>query len=163
MKNVWLGVTAENQEQANKRVPLLLSTPAAKRFVSCEPLLGQIDLVNVYGSGHRAQGTEQLGFIDWVICGGESGPGARPMHPDWVRILQSECHCCSVPFFFKQWGEWLPAYDFDERLNELMKDFPKCRIGKSHDFPDGTAMYKIGKRAAGSLLDGKEYKEYPTR
>jgi protein gp37 len=161
LPNLWLGVTAENQAQANKRVPILLSIPAAKRFVSVEPMLTQVDLVNCYGDTPWTPGTRQLGFIDWVICGGESGPGARPMHPEWVRFLQSECHCAGVPFFFKQWGEWLPSYDFGERLEEMVKNFPKCIIRKRHEFPDGINMYKVGKKAAGSLLDGKEYKQYP--
>lgn len=124
LPNVWLGVTAENQMRANERVPILLSIPAAKRFVSVEPMLTQIDLVNVFGDAPWTPGSRQLGFIDWVICGGESGPGARPMDPDWVRILQSVCHCAGVPFFFKGWGG-------------------------------------VNKKAAGALLDGKKYKEYP--
>lgn len=161
MKNLWLGVTAENQYQANIRVPVLLSIPAAMRFVSAEPMLTKIDLVNVYGDRPWTPGTRQLGYIDWVICGGESGPGARPVHPDWVRFLQIQCHMGSVPFFFKGWGEWLPSYDFGERLDELVKNFPKTQIRKDYEFPDGIHMYKVGKKAAGALLDGKEYKEYP--
>lgn len=124
LPNVWLGVTAENQMRANERVPILLSIPAAKRFVSVEPMLTQVDLVNCYEPVTSKPEIKQLGFIDWVICGGESGPGARPVNPDWVRFLQSECHCAGVPFFFKGWGG-------------------------------------IRKNVAGSLLDGKEYKQYP--
>ncbi len=166
MKNLWLGVTAENQDRADERVPFLLATPAARRFVSVEPMLGSVDLVNVYEpprpaatppAGGENTNLKQLGFIDWVICGGESGPGARPMHPDWVRFLQSECHCAGVPFFFKQWGEWLPSYNIGERLEEFkFKNLPR-----EHVFEDGIHTYRVGKKAAGAHLDGKEYKEYP--
>jgi hypothetical protein len=85
------------------------------------------------------------------------------MDPEWVRYLQSVCHCAGVPFFFKGRGEWLPSYDFGERLDEMIKKFPKCVIRKRHEFPHGVNMYKVGKKAAGALLDGKEYKEYPER
>lgn len=89
-QNVWLGVTAENQEQAAARIPLLLETPAAKRFVSIEPML---EGVEVY---------YWLPFLDWVVLGGESGPGARPVHPSWVRSVKDDCKAADVPFFFKQ-------------------------------------------------------------
>jgi protein gp37 len=148
LPHIWFGVTTENQEEANRRIPILLSIPAAKRFVSIEPMLGAIDFLG----GPK---------VDWVICGGESGNGARPMHPDWVRSLRDQCKNSGTSFFFKQWGEWLPSYDFGERLEELIDTFPKCRIGKDYIFEDGTHMYKIGKKAAGSLLDGKHFKQYP--
>lgn len=159
MKNLWIGVSVENQQQAYNRVPVLLSTPAAKRFVSAEPLLGKLDLINIYES--IKGDARQLGYIDWVICGGESGHQARPVHPDWVRFLQLQCQTAEVPFFFKQWGEWLPSYDFGERLHELIERFPKCRIGNDHVFDDGIHMYKVGKKAAGNLLDGKTYQQWP--
>ena len=85
--NVWLGVTACNRDELHK-LDTLRQTPAAKRFVSFEPLLGDLGNIN-------------LSDIDWVICGGETGPGARPMHPDWVRSLRDQCHSAEVPFFFK--------------------------------------------------------------
>jgi protein gp37 len=133
LPNVWLGVSVENQAAADERIPLLLKTPAAVRFVSAEPLLGAVDMtlavdgcpmrgrieVGTYdtlaGSWWPALGNadaeyrgrqEELPHLDWVICGGESGPGARPMHPDWARSLRDQCKAASVPFFFKQWGEW---------------------------------------------------------
>jgi len=93
-KNVWLGVSVENQKRADVRIPILLQIPAAKRFVSIEPMLGSIKLQH-YGTGTS---------IDWVICGGESGPGARPMHPDWPRSIRDQCQAAGIPFFFKQWG-----------------------------------------------------------
>lgn len=97
LPNVWLGASVENQETANERIPALLDCPAATRFVSCEPLLAPIDI------GATASA------LDWVIAGGESGPAARPCHPDWVRGLRDQCAAGGIPFFFKQWGEWLPA------------------------------------------------------
>ncbi|MDD5549594.1 MAG: phage Gp37/Gp68 family protein [Sulfurovaceae bacterium] len=122
--NIWLGVTAENQEQADIRIPLLLDTPAHKRFVSIEPMIGKIDLkciINDYAgirtqinslTEHKSIGNADFlniidcQKIDWVICGGETGVNARPMHPHWVRSLRDQCQDTKTPFFFKQWGEW---------------------------------------------------------
>jgi protein gp37 len=108
-KRVWLGVSVENQQAADERIPLLLQTPAAVRFVSCEPLLGAVDLTNYYPWSHSKAEAESLQFIQspnsfWVICGGESGPGARPMHPDWARALVRQCSIANVPIFVKQMG-----------------------------------------------------------
>jgi protein gp37 len=147
--NVWLGVTAENQEEADKRIPILLRTPAAKRFVSCEPLLSPI---NFFVPGHRITGIGAMALrlgIDWVIVGGESGPGARPMRPEWVRDVRKQCVVAGVPFFFKQWGEWL--HD-DEALCP-----GECSIGY-HAQGD---MLRIGKRRAGRELDGRTWEEFP--
>lgn len=94
--NVWLGVSVENQQAADERIPLLLQTPAAVRFLSCEPLLGAVDL------SKYIQESQPTGAIHLVIAGGESGPGARPMHPDWARSLRDQCQSAGVPFFFKQ-------------------------------------------------------------
>ena len=118
-QNIWLGVTAENQEQADKRIPYLLSIPAAVRFVSCEPLLGPVNiepyLLSDYDkAAHDNQMTgneNRRNKLDWVICGGESGPGARPMHPDWARGLRDQCATTNTPFLFKQHGEWREAFD----------------------------------------------------
>lgn len=97
LPNVWVGVSVENQKWADRRVPFLLKTPAAVRFVSYEPALGPVD----FGAN--------LSALDWVIMGGESGPGARPMHPSWVRATRDACALVRVPFFFKQWGAWAPV------------------------------------------------------
>ncbi|WP_316184686.1 phage Gp37/Gp68 family protein [Bradyrhizobium sp. SZCCHNRI1003] len=122
LPNIWLGVSAERQDEANARIPDLLATPAAVRFVSAEPLLGPIDLTRpVY---HGEAGISMRGFLrdaaepddfryhttklDWVIVGGESGRNARPMHPDWARSLRDQCQAADAAFFFKQWGEWAP-------------------------------------------------------
>lgn len=117
LPNVWLGVSAEDQKRAKLRIPALLDTPAALRFVSAEPLLGPIDL-------DRADLDARVdGGIDWVIAGGESGPKARPMHPDWVRSLRDQCAVSGIPFFFKQWGEYLPV---------PVEDDPRFGGGREH-------------------------------
>lgn len=107
LRNVWLGVTAENQAAADERIPLLLQTPAAKRFVSVEPMLGMVDLHRyrdyLYYTPRRF--SERYGYkhkLDWVICGGETGPGARPMDPEWARSLRDQCKESGVPFFMKK-------------------------------------------------------------
>ncbi|MGH3851783.1 MAG: DUF5131 family protein, partial [Pseudonocardiaceae bacterium] len=108
LQNLWIGVSVENQETADERIPLLLQTPAAVRFLSVEPLLASMRLADgwLYDdlSGRCAKAG---GVVDWVIVGGESGPGARPMHPQWVRDIHDQCVAAGVPFFFKQWGEWI--------------------------------------------------------
>lgn len=120
LPNVWLGVSVEDQQRADLRIPALLGTPAAVRWLSCEPLLGPVDLTcgNVrpefhgpcdgYCDGALLQG------IDWVVVGGETGPTARPMHPDWARGLRDQCQNADVPFWFKQWGDHLPVPVFDD-------------------------------------------------
>lgn len=115
--NVWLGATVVNQEEADRDIPKLLAVPAHKRFLSIEPLLGQVDLrylqpgdppteINALAGTHGVlrphRGT--CARVDWVIAGGESGPGARPMHPDWARSLRQQCESACVPFFMKQMG-----------------------------------------------------------
>lgn len=142
--NVWIGTTVEDQARADERIPSLLSIPARVRFLSCEPLLADVE---ISGSIHVAKRY----FIDWVICGGESGPKARPMHPDWARSLRDQCAEAGVPFLFKQWGEWAPITAKVDRL-----------VGSIHHFEDGQPMERVGKHAAGRLLDGREHNEFPT-
>jgi protein gp37 len=102
-QNIWIGVSVENQKAADERIPLLLQTPAAVRFVSVEPMLGEVDLGNFLCADYRHKLT--LGnYLDWVICGGETGSGARPMHPDWARSLRDQCQAVGIPFFFKRLG-----------------------------------------------------------
>ncbi len=114
--NVWLGTTAENQTEANRRIPHLLAAPARVRFLSCEPLIGPVNLRDALIVGPEG-GWEWWGadrhMLHWVIAGGESGPQARPMHPDWARTLRDQCAAAGVPFFFKQWGEWAPTGGVD--------------------------------------------------
>jgi len=165
--NVWLGVTAENQQRADERIPILLQIPAAVRFVSVEPMLGPVDLSKWLGGTWYCETCEctvdpefvpfseihypcenYLDFIpgiDWVICGGETGPGARPMHPDWVRSLRDQCQAAGAPFFFKQWGEY--------GLNWLNDDNGKVEGSEWMD--------RMGKKKAGRILDGRTWDEMP--
>lgn len=159
--NVWLGTTVENQEEADRRIPHLLSIPAAVRFLSCEPLLGPVELQCVRDDPTLCgldviERRPDKASIDWVIAGGESGPGARPSHPDWFRSLRDQCAAADVPFFFKQWGEW--GDEDDAFARDAIPDRDGLRI---HDFGDGRCSPRIGKRAAGRLLDGREHNAFP--
>lgn len=173
LPNVWLGVTVENQEQADKRIPWLLSIPAAKRFVSVEPMLGPVVLPDMCDHGacndwgnkgcdHSFCESRQL---HWVICGGENGPGARPVHPDWVLGLRDRCKKHSVPFFFKGWGEWgvgeMPWYAHD--VKPLKKNERWMNLEGGHGFHGDSVyrMQRVGKHRSGRLLDGVEYSEFP--
>lgn len=212
LPNVWLGVSVEDQKRADERIPDLLATPAAVRFISAEPLLGPVDLQNIdYGeretcslgrrrferdaltpwmtsipASHGCKPSEKETApqisrsghttIGWVIVGGESGPGARPMHLDWARSLRDQCAAAGVPFFFKQVGEW--AWPTDDQHHA---DYVAACNGKGawpHDTlmaADGTILpgdamkigsraciRRIGKKAAGRLLDGVEHNDMPT-
>lgn len=167
--NVWLGTTVENQTEADRRIPHLLAAPAKVRFLSCEPLLGPVDLNRWMGVHHhpdnRTDDPETLAAInaviaaarekfraengnariDWVICGGESGHGARPMHPNWARSLRDQCQAAGVAFHFKQWGEWHP-------------DALLCTDTRGACPPPSM---KVGKKRSGRLLDGREWNEVP--
>ena len=149
--NVWLGVSVEDQATADERIPLLLKTPAALRWVSAEPLLGPVDL-RPYLDWSFALADKSRPDLDWVVAGGESGPKARPMHPDWVRILRGHCFLFNVPFLFKQWGEWLPRADAFRR--DILG-------GAAHHTFGNVAMARVGKKLAGRLLDGVLHDEYP--
>jgi len=104
-ENIWLGTTVENQKYADERLPHLLQHKATVRFLSCEPMLGPVDLEK-WIKPNQEKGLEG---IDWVIGGGESGPGARPMHPDWARTIRDQAQSAGIPFHFKQWGKWAPV------------------------------------------------------
>ena len=136
-RNVWLGTTVENQEWADERLPKLVAIPAAVRFISAEPLLGRIDL------------TRWSHSIDWVITGGESGAKARPSSPSWFRDLLNECMAADIPFHFKQWGDWAPGQGIN-----LAK-------ARAESAADGTTMLRIGKKAAGRILDGETWDGLP--
>lgn len=177
LNNIWIGVTAENQEQADKRIPILLQTPAAKRFVSVEPMLGEVDLSHfkdgswydaegadyydaLNGSAYWANGDHGLSEgpkLDWVICGGESGPGARPMHPEWARSLRDQCQAAGVPFFFKQWGEFCAI---SQMTNDTYRAWD-CYHGTEHCWKEDEPIWRVGKKKAGCLLDGQEWKQFP--
>jgi protein gp37 len=225
LPNVWLGVSVEDQKRADERIPDLLATPAAVRFLSCEPLLGPVDLRwiaepdeekdgvidallgcnwidgTIYDRGEEFRparpGHQDRVMrrwvcspendilanrkIDWVIVGGESGPAARPMHPDWARSLRDQCAAAGVPFFFKQWGEWMPAQavanenngvDFVPPLpmTRLMPwrrwDGDECRAARKGEsvnefFQPGILAVPVGKKRAGRLLDGVTHDAMP--
>lgn len=159
LKNVWLGVSVEDQKTADERIPLLLQTPAAVRFVSIEPMLGPVKLQGWDGNFSRhylnhdfIEDKATRGPLDWVICGGESGPGARPVHPDWVRSIRDQCQMAQVPFLFKQWGEWLGTYPDDPKPEGKLD----CYIWNG-----GIASWRLGKKKAGRLFDGVEWNQYP--
>lgn len=151
LANVWLGVSVEDQKTADERIPLLLQTPAAVRFISAEPLLGAIDIEAVPYVNSEV--------LDWVIVGGESGPGARPMHPDWARSLRDQCVAAGVPFFFKQWGEWVSIAE-NPRLTDLWLGEDGKKRG-DYLVRGDACMRRVGKKAAGYLLDGKEWHQFP--
>ncbi len=177
--NVMFGTSVENQEQAEKRIPALLKVENHRLFVSIEPLLGPVDfnairygnyfmnpltqryvegrpLMNSQDGTWTGFGMSSFGKIHWVIVGGESGPHARPMHPDWVRNLRDQCQAAGVPFLFKQWGEWLP------NAQEVGCYQPGANYNAEHTMIGDYAMAKVGKHAAGRLLDGREWNEYPS-
>ncbi|MBJ7442858.1 MAG: phage Gp37/Gp68 family protein [Sphingobium sp.] len=170
LPNVWLGVSVEDQKRALERIPDLLATPAAVRWLSCEPLLGPIDLGQLLEGLPINAWLTWLDALNWVVVGGESGPGARPMHPDWARDLRDQCAAAYVPFFFKQWGDWSPgenvqrqsgwvngAHWFDNRWLFEEQNL-SATDGHIDDEPD---LYRVGKRTAGRLLDGVQHDGMP--
>jgi len=183
--NVWLGTTVENQEQAEKRIPELLKcrdlSPCL--FLSCEPLLGSVDLEFIDSGGivNCLLGSyEEYGYIcdqltvtdikrdgpsiDWVIAGGESGQNARPSHIDWYRSLRYQCKDADVPFFMKQWGEWAPGVNFDpETIHDMRIDLKGRNVTHSPDLHDESDAFmdRVGKKKAGRLLDGVEHNGMP--
>lgn len=176
-RNVWLGVSVEDQARADIRIPALLDTPAAVRWLSCEPLLGPVDLVQSINVDPLAAYHFQPGGIDWIVVGGESGPGSRPMHPGWARSLRDQCVAAGVPFLFKQWGEWAPAgYENGTHLLQVTGDYvtrasgtvanpyghgsgPQDLVDRGH--PGWTRIRRPGKKLAGRVLDGRTWDEYP--
>lgn len=209
LPNVWLGVSAERQQEADERVPELLATPAAIRFVSAEPLLGPIDFTRIthrdpakfawlsYAPRLNAlTGNYPLleearephpDRIDWIIVGGESGNGARPMHPAWARQIRDQCATAGVAFFFKQWGAWSAVSQMTEEQIEacypprserhpeatrksLVDVCVLTAAGTRHGIADKGAfqqgsgsmtMFEVGKKRAGRLLDGVEHNGMP--
>jgi protein gp37 len=197
LPNVWLGVSVENQKAADERIPLLLQTPAAVKFLSMEPLLGPVNLNRVKPKDKNdviidaLKGDYLVPFtilrdrpkIDWVIVGGESGHKARAMHPEWVRSIRDQCQTAGVPFFFKQWGEFEPYVDEDkfthcgEETQKNMQWYVNPDGSNGHCWlvdGDGTwqnwtgdpqedchVMNRVGKKAAGRLLDGRTWDKFP--
>lgn len=188
--NVWLGATVVNQAEADRDIPKLLAVPASVRFLSIEPLLGPIDLtrIELHKGGidlaadaphewrrvrevavvmNALKGSKQLDMapLSWVICGGESGPSARPMHPDWARRLRDQCAAAGVPFLFKQWGEFFPDPDDDRGVRPIGITSAGELLTNNAAFNahagDAELMFRVGKKAAGRLLDGRTHDEFP--
>lgn len=171
LPNVWLGVSVEDQARADQRIPDLLATPAAVRFISAEPLLGEISLAHIavdlsetrgifldaldgyhWGVANTDQLPTKVPSLDWVIVGGESGPGARRMHPDWARSLRDQCEAAGVPFFFKQWGEYIAHPAPGAKWKDGTPVPPELKP---------VTYERVGKAKAGRLLDGREWSEVP--
>jgi protein gp37 len=165
--NLWLGVSVEDQIAADERIPFLLQTPATVRWISAEPLLGPIDLRAHHPLRPRDGGAWTM--LDWVVVGGESGPGARPMHPDWARALRDQCGEFGIAFFFKQWGAWAPyTYVNASNGHKLVRlGYTKTEEQRERVIggpTEGTEPYnvrRVGKKAAGRELDGRTHDEYP--
>ncbi len=172
--NVWAGTSVESAKYL-PRLDVLARVPAGVRFVSCEPLLGPLDLRpwlsarvpcegycscdQYFDVAHGERCMSPLsGSLQWVIVGGESGPRARPIHPQWVRDIRDQCEEAGVPFFFKQWGEWEPQ-------GQHLKPAERSDFRHVHKWPDAVGVcrvsYRIGKKAAGAVLDGREHREIP--
>jgi protein gp37 len=187
LANVWLGVSVEDQARADERIPALLDTPAARHWISAEPLLDRVLLRTEWLHNRRSaapglRGDHYTEALDWIVCGGESGPGARPMLRSWATSLRDQSAAAGVPFFFKQWGEWIDA---DEWMNSFELGISRGgelwrparplnyvdaqwlaealgRGGNRYEHhSDGTTVIRVGRRAAGRLLDGREHNEFP--
>lgn len=147
--NLWVGTSIESDRYCY-RADHLRSTPAAVRFLSLEPLIGPLPSLDLTG-------------IDWVIVGGESGPGARPMNPHWVLDLRDRCAVAGVAFMLKQWGEWRPCEDDEEDVPDAFVDATGRIVDpQSSSVSAGWPMRRVGKHRAGRLLSGVLHDEYPT-
>lgn len=183
--NAWMGISVVNQEEADRDIPKLLALPARVQFLSCEPMLGEIDLTRIdthtlstsnhicyrdaltgelnYGLHSTSHGWQET--LHWVICGGESRTNARPMHPDWARSLRDQCNAAGVPFFFKQWGEWVAGGNtVGATMNYIHRNGWTYGTGlhiQGNADPFPAVVSKVGKKAAGRLLDGRTWDEFP--
>lgn len=162
LQNVWLGATVINQEEADRDIPKLLATPARVRFLSIEPMLGPISLPLEWLAPFKETdpALNRTPRIDWVICGGESGPHARPMDPRWAKSLRDQCIVSGIAFFFKQWGEWQPymhGHAYIEGFKESRISTPDGATPNRNGWP----VYLVGKKAAGRELDGRTWDEVP--
>lgn len=183
-KNVWLGTSVENQAAADARIPHLLATPAAVRFLSMEPLLGPVDLERIriplagesFMTRSALHATDSLNKgkytpgrdhrVDWVIVGGESGRDARPMHPDWARALRDQCTAAGVAYHFKQWGEYAPEsaggmFSVGDKTTHTIDELG--RLDERRHGGELIQLRRVGKKDAGRLLDGRTWDEFPNR
>lgn len=178
LPNVWVGVSVEDQKSADARIPLLLRVPAAVRWLSCEPMLGAVDLQQYIAFNPLEKYCTDCGDpavtpcdhsdcklkrINWVVCGGESGHGSRPMHPEWARGLRDQCKEAGVPFFFKQWGDW-SAVEPGNPLEVFIDDNEQWLPATGRKIFSGDKVWRmrrVGKHKAGRELDGVLWDEYP--
>ena len=189
--NLWLGITVVNQAESDRDIPKLLGLKVSVRFLSMEPLLGPVDLrFHVFseptGNFRTHAGKRQMelrkpvdGGLHWVVVGGESGPKARPMHPKWARDIRDQCAAASVPFLFKQWGEWSPRAKICGAREDFQTIDPQCkrwpdviRLGEhgrdtrivencTDEAKEEVYVQRVGKKHAGRLLDGAQHDGYP--
>lgn len=160
--NIWPGLTVCNQQEADEKIPIFLHVPG-KKFLNIEPMLRPIDLTDLPVSNEPNRTFNCLlkndddhfynshPTIDAVILGGETGPGARPLHPDWVRSVRDQCSVAGVPFFFKQWGEWVHYCQYSFGIGSPCLSFVRTE----------NELYRVGHKAAGRLLDGRTHDELP--
>ena len=168
--HVWIGTTIVNQAEADRDIPKLLDVPARVRFLSMEPLLGPVDInpwlqQKFFHGGRALNGRAMMRShpterLDWVIVGGESGPRARPMHPDWARSLRDQCKAAGVPFLFKQWGDWAKAGATPFHAYAISPTGAKRPCDGTHAMCEAL-MVKVGKKAAGRTLDGRTWDGMP--
>lgn len=187
-RNVWLGVTAEDQAHFDQRWPIISQLYPSVIFISAEPLLGPIQLPEDFLLPDFPEDDPRF-VRRWMIVGGESGPHARAMHPDWARRLRDDCELEDIPFFFKQWGEWMPLpepFRYSPRIGSGNREYNIAlnHFARKHgasvlvdDRPEGwhqsmftqgtcifdgeVAIGRVGKKAAGRLLDGREWNDFP--
>ncbi|WP_347990040.1 DUF5131 family protein [Methylomonas sp. AM2-LC] len=171
LKNVWIGVEINDQKTAQERIPLLMQTPAAIRWVSVQPLLGPLDLRRIDGGypwigGNRGDGGKFNGIIDWVVVSGEHGEDAKPMHPDWAFSLRDQCEEAVIPLNFESWGEWCSAggdgfgthpgqFAWINSQGEFLDSPPQ------DEDADCITVKRVGKDVTGRILGGRVYNEYP--
>lgn len=170
--NWWTGLTVCNQAEADAKIPVFLQVPG-KKFLSIEPMLGPVNLRSIiftdirnvdalrgdiyqYGKFVRVGGK-----IDAVILGGETGAGARPLHPDWVRSVRDQCAAAGVPFFFKSWGEWAPIGSAKQGIRLTIDGRDGRYLENCFEGDNQTWLHKVGRKVAGRLLDGRTHDDLP--
>lgn len=171
-ERIWMGITAEDQKALDARAYHLWRIPAKTKWISHEPALGTLDLSARYGEGQPYDPPAPISeWIDWIVTGGESGPKARPMHPDWARSMRDQCAAVGIPWFFKQWGEWARYNGIDvpgvrvawvRRDGRYSRNDEEFGADEFWDDSGSTVMDRVGKKKAGNLLDGKAYQAFPS-
>jgi protein gp37 len=171
LPRAWFGVTAENQVTADERIPYLLAAPVSVRWVSAEPLMSFVDLKRFLPKRRRREDEPKVGSdanpsasLDWVVAGYESGPGARPGHPDWARKLRDDCVSAGTAFFFKQWGAWKPDKQHPKRIfiyHDGSTDVPDARAANPKNEGECEIAHFGKKKSTGRELDGRTWLQFP--